>query len=74
LLRDGLLLMRVTRFDLMLLGAGLAASPTTEKSFHDECAKVPCIEPGGEFSTLEAGEATTSLLEKIAVRLQTIPN
>jgi anti-sigma B factor antagonist len=73
-LRDGLLLMRVTRFDLVLLGAGLTASPVTEKSFRDECAKVPCVELGGEFSTLEAGEAAAHLLEKISVRLQPISN
>ena len=73
-LRDGLLLMRVTRFDLVLLGAGLTASPATEKSFRDECAKVPCVELGGEFSTLEAGEAAAHLLEKIAVRLQPTSN
>ncbi len=70
-LRDGLLLMRVTRFDLVLLGAGLTAAPATEKSFHDACADVPCVELGGEFSTLEAGEAATHLLEKIAAQLQT---
>jgi hypothetical protein len=73
-LHDGLLLMRVTRFDLLLLGAGLAASPATEKFFRDARAKVPCIELGGEFSTLEAGEAAAQLLEKIAVRLQPISN
>jgi anti-sigma B factor antagonist len=73
-LRDGLLLMRVTRFDLVLVGAGLTASATTEKSFRDECAKVPCVELGGEFSKLEAGEAAAQLLEKIAVRLQPVSN
>lgn len=69
-LRDGLILMRVTRFDLLLLGVEMAASPATEKSFRDACACLPVIELGSEFSTLEAGEATTGLLEKIAARLQ----
>ena len=32
-LRDGLILMRVTRFDLVLLGAGMSASPTNGQSF-----------------------------------------
>jgi anti-sigma B factor antagonist len=73
-LRDGLLLMRVTRFDLLLVGADVGASPATEKSFRDACTKVPLIELGNEFSTLEAGEATTHLLEKIAALLQPASN
>src|SRR5580698_703266 len=73
-LRDGLLLMRVTRFDLLLVGAGVTASPATEKSFRDACASVPAIELGAEFSTLEAGEAATHLLENIAARLQPTSN
>jgi anti-sigma B factor antagonist len=69
-LRDGLILMRVSRFDLLLVGADVAASPATEKSFRDACARVPVIELGSEFSTLEAGEAATALLERIAAELQ----
>jgi anti-sigma B factor antagonist len=68
-LRDGLLLMRVTRFDLLLLGAGLTASPGIEKSFREVRAALPCIELGNEFSTLEAGEASAHLLNEIADRL-----
>ena len=69
-LRDALILMRVSRFDLLLLGAELAGSPATEKSFRDLCAAVPCIELGGDFSTLDAGQAASALLEKIATHLQ----
>jgi len=69
-LRDGLILMRVSRFDLLLVGADVTASPATEKSFRDACSRVPVIELGREFSTLEAGEAATALLEKIAAQLQ----
>jgi len=69
-LRDGLILMRVSRFDLLLVGADVTASPATEKSFRDACARVPVIELGREFSALEAGEAATALLEKIAAQLQ----
>ena len=69
-LRDGLILMRVTRFDLLLVGTELAGSPETEKSFRDRCTGVPIIELGSEFSTLEAGEAASGLLEKIAATLQ----
>ena len=69
-LRDGLILMRITRFDLLLLGAELAASPTIEKSFREASSAIPVIELGSEFSTLEAGEAASALLEQIASRLQ----
>lgn len=69
-LRDGLMLMRVTRFDLLLLGADMGASPATEKSFRDACARMPVIELGSDFSTQEAGEATSTLLAKIAATLQ----
>ena len=73
-LRDGLLLMRVTRFDLLLLGADMTGAPATEKSFRDACTAVPLIELGSEFSTLEAGEAATHLMEKIATQLQPATN
>jgi hypothetical protein len=69
-LRDALILMRVSSFDLLLVGADVGASPATEKSFRDACAKFPVIELGADFSTLEAGEAASSLLEQIAARLQ----
>jgi anti-sigma B factor antagonist len=70
LLRDGLLLMRVTRFDLLLLGAGMTASPATEKPFRELSASTPLIELESDFSTRDAGEAASGLLEKIASRLQ----
>ena len=69
-LRDATLLMRVTRFDLLLVGAELTGSPDAEKSFRDRCAAVPVVELSSEFSTLEAGEATTGLLVRIAATLQ----
>lgn len=68
-LRDGLILMRVSRFDLLVLGAELAGSPATEKSFREACAAAPVVELGSEFATLEAGEAAALLLEKIEARL-----
>jgi anti-sigma B factor antagonist len=70
-LRDGLILMRVTRFDLLLVGPEVSASPATEKSFHEACARVPVIELGNTFSTLEAGAATSDLLQRISACLQT---
>lgn len=69
-LRDGLILMRVSRFDLLVVGTDLTASPATDKSFRDACAKVPVIDLGPDFSTLEAGQAALELLAKISARLE----
>jgi hypothetical protein len=69
-LRDGHILMHVTRFDLLLVEAGLTASPAAEQAFRKARAGVPVIELGSEFSTLEAGEAASGLLAKIASHLQ----
>ena len=67
---DALLLMRVTRFDLLLLGPDMTASPATQQAFQAACASLPVIELGNEFSTHEAGEAGAGLLEKIEARLK----
>ncbi len=69
-LRDALMLMRVSRFDLVILGPGVPASPATEKNFQDACAAVPTHQLPADFSTQEAGEAAASLLGNIAERLQ----
>ena len=69
-LRDAQILMRVTRFDLLLVGAEIAAAPATEKTFRDACASIPVVELGSDFSTLEAGQAASDLLSKIGERLQ----
>lgn len=68
-LGDALILMRVTRFDLLLVGPDIPASPATQQAFHSACASLPVIELGSEFSTLDAGEAAAGVLEKIAARL-----
>ena len=68
-LRDALTLMRITRFDLLLVGPDLTASPATQQAFQSACASYPVIELGSEFSTLDAGEAGAGLLEKIEARL-----
>jgi len=72
-LRDGMILMHVTRFDLLLVGAEITAAPATDKAFRAACSGVPVIELGSEFSTLEAGEAAKGLLEKIAACLHPGP-
>jgi len=68
-LRDALILMRVSRFDAMVVGADLTASPATQKTFRDACASIPLVELGSNFSTVEAGEAASGLLAKIAACL-----
>jgi len=66
---DALMLMRMANFDLLLAGPDMTASPGTLQAFHTACAKLPVIELGSEFSTLDAGEAGAGLLAKIAARL-----
>jgi anti-anti-sigma factor len=70
-LRDGSILMRITRFDLLLLGAELTGALATEKGFRELCGGVPLIELGRDFATLEAGEAASQLLGRIATHLHT---
>jgi anti-sigma B factor antagonist len=72
-LRDGLILMRVTRFDAIVLGPDVTAAPATEKSFREACTVLPCIELGNDFSTRDAGEAASELLEKVAACMQSGP-
>jgi hypothetical protein len=62
---DALILMRVTRFDLLLVGPDLA----TWQTFQVACTRLPVIELGSDFSTSDAGEAGAALLEKIEARL-----
>ncbi len=68
-LGDALILMRVTHFDLVLMGPDMNASPGTRQAFQTACAGVPAIELGSEFSTQEASEAVAKLLEAIETRL-----
>ena len=63
-LRDGMILLRATRPGLALLGPSPRGAPGAEEAFRSACA-APVIELGKEFSTLEAGQAATELLEKI---------
>jgi anti-sigma B factor antagonist len=67
---DATLLMRISPFDLLLVGPDMAPSPTSPPGFRDVCAKLPVIELGREFSTQHAGEAATQLLEAVAGRLR----
>jgi anti-sigma B factor antagonist len=67
-MRDALILMRITRFDLLLAGPDITASPATRQAFQSERANLPVIELG-DFSTQDAGEAGAGLLGKIEALL-----
>lgn len=68
---DALMLMRVTRFDLLLAGPDMTSSSAGAlQAFQAACAKLPVIELGSEFSTLDAGEASAGLLAKIEAQLK----
>lgn len=69
-LADSLMLMRVTRFRMVILGPELTGSPAVQQNFEQACAKVQVLQLGNEFSGLEAGEAASALLEKIAATLK----
>ncbi len=64
-LRDALLLMRVTRFDLLIKGDDPNASSSAQQAFRTACASLPVVELGSDFSTRDASEACAALLEKI---------
>lgn len=66
---DALLLMRVTHFDILLVGPDKTASPASPQAFREACGRLPVIELGAEFSTRDAGEAGAGLLETIEARL-----
>ena len=69
-LPDALILVRATCPALMILGPSLQASPSTRQAFQAACARIPVVELGAGFSTLDAGEAASRLLEKVQAHLQ----
>ena len=68
---DALILLRASRPTLVIVGPNLRAAAGTRESFEKECAKVPVIELGEDFSKAHAGEAGTELLQKIQSRVGT---
>ncbi len=62
-LGDALMLLRVTHFDLLVLGPGVPV--TARQSIRTASANLPVVELGAEFSTLDAGEAAAALLNEI---------
>ena len=69
-LHDSLILMRATRFNLLVLGPNLPASSGTRQAFHEACAALPMVELGTSFSTQDAGHAASELLGKVQACLQ----
>jgi hypothetical protein len=47
-----------------------SSSPGALQAFQAACAKLPVIELGSDFSTLDAGEASSGLLAKIEAQLK----
>ena len=68
-LSDARLLIRVSHFDLLLVGPDKIATPESLQAFESACGSLPVIELGSEFSTQHAGEAGAELLAKIQTRL-----
>jgi len=66
---DTLVLIRVTRPALLLVGPNLMASAAAQQEFSAARAQLPVVELGKEFSTLDAGEAASRLLESIKTQL-----
>ncbi len=69
LVSDARLLLRVTKFDLLLVGPAVSASPAVLQGFRDASAKVQVLELGSDFSTQDAGHAGAELLKAIESRL-----
>jgi CheY-like chemotaxis protein len=68
-LRDALLLMRITNFDLLLVGPDIPASAPANHAFRTACSKLQVIELDKDFSTRDAAEAGSALLAQIQSRL-----
>ena len=67
---DALILLRASRPALLVVGPNLTASPATRQAFETACTRMPVVEMGSEFSTLDAGEAASRLLGSIQAHLQ----
>ncbi len=68
-LPDALILIRATRPGLIIVGPSLRGSAASRRAFESTCTTTPVVELGDEFSSLDAGNVASELLEKIRVRL-----
>jgi anti-sigma B factor antagonist len=69
-LSDSLMLIRVTRSGLILVGPSLTGSSATRQAIITAFPNLAVIELGSDFSKLDAGEAASWLFEEIQLRLQ----
>ena len=69
-LADALIRIRATCPVLLILGPSLTGSPSTRQAFQTACARIPVLELESDFSTQDAGEAASRLLETIRAHLQ----
>ncbi len=66
-LGDALMLLRVTRFDLLIVGPGVP--PGARQNIRGTSTSLPVVDLGSEFSTIEAGEAAARLLQEVECHL-----
>jgi len=64
-LADSVILIRVARPLVLIVGPSLAGSPSAEQAFANVSATVPVMRLDSNFATLEAGEAASQLLQSI---------
>jgi anti-anti-sigma factor len=64
-LADALILIRVLRPLVLLVGPNVAGSPGAQQAFAAARTTVPVIDLGSDFSILDAGEAASRLLENL---------
>lgn len=69
-LPDSLMLIRITRPGLVLVGPSLTGSLATRQAITTAFPNLAVIELGCEFSKLDAGEAASQLLQDIQFQLQ----
>ena len=68
-LSDSLILIRVIRPLVLLVGPTIAGSPAAEQAFAAARTTVPVIDLGNDFATQDAGEAASRLTESLQALL-----
>ena len=68
-LADSLILIRVIRPLVLLVGSSIAGSPAAEQAFAAARTTVPVIDLGNDFATQDAGAAAVRLMESLQALL-----
>ena len=63
--QDALLLLRIMRPRLLVLGHEIGSSAERRAAIELACANIPCIALPGDFSSQHAGEAASALLLEV---------